>query len=131
MICITPTAPAELTTCGRKPDSIFATASATLGVREHKVQIPYGVVNLDDCKVQEFTEKPSESYFVNTGVYILNPEMLDLLPENEPFPMPDLLEKAKDADKPVMAFPVTEYWLDIGRIEDFNRAEDVVKKIVS
>lgn len=106
-------------------------ADISIGVREHKVQIPYGVVEIDEKRVQGFSEKPVSTHFVNTGIYVLNPDMLGLVPKNQPFSMPDLVMKAQGQRKNVLAFPVTESWLDIGRMEDFARAESVVEQIFS
>lgn len=104
-------------------------ASVTMGVREHSVQIPYGVVKLDEQKICDFIEKPTEKYYVNTGMYVLNPDILSYVPEGVALTMPDLIAKAQTDDHEVQAFPVTESWLDIGRMEDFSKAEDLVEKL--
>jgi dTDP-glucose pyrophosphorylase len=105
--------------------------TATMGVREHSIEIPYGVVDIEDCTVQEFKEKPSQRFFVNTGIYVVSPQALKHLPKAKAFTMPDVLEMLKKEEHKVTAYPVTEYWLDIGRMEDFSRAEDLVEKIIA
>ena len=89
-------------------------ASATLVVREHKTQIPYGVVRLDDLCVKTIEEKPILNNYVNAGIYILEPTLLDLVPHDRFFDMPQLLEKAIQSSYNVSAFPIHEYWLDVG-----------------
>jgi NDP-sugar pyrophosphorylase family protein len=97
-------------------------SSATLCVREHSTQIPYGVVHMDDVRVLALDEKPLLTHYVNAGIYLLNPELLDLVPQNEFFDMPQLLETAAQKGESVNAFPIHEYWLDIGHPETLERA---------
>jgi dTDP-glucose pyrophosphorylase len=97
-------------------------SAATLCVREHRIQIPYGVVRMNDVKVVELEEKPLLTHYVNAGIYLLNPDMLDLVPKDSFFDMPQLLEAAVQKGKTVCAFPVHEYWLDVGHPETFERA---------
>lgn len=97
-------------------------SAATLCVREHSTQIPYGVVHMDDEKVVALQEKPVLTHYVNAGIYLLNPDMLDLLPKDMFFDMPKLFEAAAHEGYPVSAFPIHEYWLDIGLPETLERA---------
>jgi len=96
--------------------------AASICVREHTTQIPYGVVRVDDLHVLKLEEKPVLSHYVNAGIYLLNPELLDLVPQNLFFDMPTLLEKAMQHQHHVSAFPIHEYWLDIGHPETLERA---------
>ena len=99
------------------------TSAATLCVREHATQIPYGVVQMDDTRVLRLEEKPVVSHYVNAGLYLLDPEILDLLPAApESCDMPTLFEKAMRTGLPVNAFPIHEYWLDVGHPETLERA---------
>ena len=97
-------------------------SAATLCVREHNTQIPYGVVRMDDVKVVALEEKPVLTHYVNAGIYLLSPDVLDLVPKDEFFDMPQLLEKAAQQGHSVSAFPIHEYWLDIGHPETLTRA---------
>ncbi len=97
-------------------------AAATMCVREHVTQIPYGVVEIDDVKVLAITEKPLLTHYVNAGIYLLNPELLDLLEPNTFLDMPQLLERAARESYAVSAFPIHEYWLDVGQPETLERA---------
>lgn len=97
-------------------------AVATMCVREYQHQIPYGVVRIDGSTLCSIEEKPIERYFVNAGIYVLNPEALDLIPKNEYFDMPSLFEALIRQQKKTSVFPIREYWLDIGKMPDFEKA---------
>ena len=93
----------------------------TMCVREYDFQVPYGVVKLDGSYATALEEKPLHKFFVNAGVYVISPEVLSSIPENKFHNMTDvigpLLEKKK-----VVSFPIHEYWIDIGKIEDYQQA---------
>ena len=97
-------------------------ADATLCVREHSTHIPYGVVSIDDGHVLKIEEKPVLNHYVNAGIYILNPALLNLVPQDQFFDMPQLLEKAMQQQLRVNPFPIHEYWLDVGHHETLERA---------
>ena len=97
-------------------------AAGTMCVREHLTKIPYGVVDIDDSKVIAFEEKPTLTHYVNAGIYVLNAELLDLLHPNTFFDLPQLLERAARKAYSIIAFPVHEYWLDVGQPETLERA---------
>lgn len=99
-------------------------AGATLCVREHRTQIPYGVVHMDDLHVLMLEEKPVMSHYVNAGIYLLDPALLDLVPQDCFFNMPTLLEKAMQHKHRLSAFPIHEYWLDVGHPETLKRAHE-------
>jgi NDP-sugar pyrophosphorylase family protein len=97
-------------------------AKATMCVREFDFQVPYGVVNIDEHRITGIVEKPVHSFFVNAGIYVIDPELLSFVPKSGSFDMPDLFASALDKGMPTAAFPIREYWTDIGRIDDFHRA---------
>jgi len=97
-------------------------ASATLCVQEHITRIPYGVVRMDDVMVQGIEEKPVLSNYVSAGIYVLAPGLLELIPSEQSFDMPQLIEKAVEQQYRVSAFPIHEYWLDVGHPECLERA---------
>lgn len=97
-------------------------SEATMCIREHSTQIPYGVVRIDDVKVVALEEKPWLTHYVNAGIYLLNPDILDLVPKGTFIDMPHLLEAAAQQGKFVSAFPIHEYWLDVGHPETLERA---------
>jgi len=98
-------------------------ATATMCLRKYEYDIPYGVVNLDSSKnIISIEEKPQYSYFVNGGIYLINPEVLDYIPKNEFFDMPSLFEILIKDGKICTTYTIKEYWLDIGRLSDYEKA---------
>lgn len=97
-------------------------AAATMCVREYDFQVPYGVVDIEDGRLVGLTEKPVHTFFVNAGIYVINPEILDLMPARAHVDMTELFTEAISAGKPTTAFPVREYWIDVGQPNDFARA---------
>ncbi|OAS90752.1 alcohol dehydrogenase [Achromobacter xylosoxidans] len=96
---------------------------ATMAVREYDFQIPYGVVRTDGIHISSIEEKPVQRYFVNAGIYALSPEVFEHIPNNTYFDMPTLFERILASGNTTSAYPVREYWLDIGRLEEFERAQ--------
>jgi dTDP-glucose pyrophosphorylase len=97
-------------------------AAATMGVREYDVQVPFGVVHLDDHRVLGIDEKPTHRFFVNAGIYVISPEVLTQIPKDRHLDMPQLIQQLIDRGSATAAFPLREYWLDIGRIDDWKKA---------
>lgn len=97
---------------------------ATMCVRDYFVQVPYGVIAFDEHRLSEIVEKPVHRFLVNAGIYVLEPSALDLVPSDVAYDMPSLFERLARERKPASVFPITEYWLDIGRMDDFNKAND-------
>jgi dTDP-glucose pyrophosphorylase len=97
-------------------------AEATMCVREYNFQIPYGVVKMDKHRLMGIDEKPIQRFFVNAGIYVLEPKALDLLPKDTYFDMPSLFAKVIEKNGETTVFPIREYWLDIGQVNDYERA---------
>ncbi|MEC1178875.1 nucleotidyltransferase family protein [Metasolibacillus meyeri] len=102
---------------------------ATMCVREYEYQIPYGVIETDGASLINIKEKPIHRSFINAGIYVLNPAVFDYIPEGQFYDMPTLFEQLIAEDRRISAFPIHEYWLDIGQIEEFKRADDEYSKI--
>lgn len=97
--------------------------SATLCVREYESQIPYGVIQSNGHRITKIVEKPVHRCFISAGIYMLSPELIRKVPAGKRIDMPTLLEDEIEAGQDVNMFPLHEYWLDIGRMEDFQRAQ--------
>jgi dTDP-glucose pyrophosphorylase len=95
---------------------------ATMAVRKYEFQIPFGVVKTENGKIQGIEEKPSHSFLVAAGIYVVDYECLKYIPNNEFYDMPQLFNSMIGAGEVTQAFPIHEYWLDIGREDDLNRA---------
>lgn len=102
-------------------------AVATVGVREYDMQVPYGVVECDGVRVRGVHEKPTRRFLVNAGVYLMEPSVHAYIPPDVALDMPDLIQRLVDAGHPVVVFPIVEYWLDIGRPADYERAQADIK----
>ncbi len=99
-------------------------AIATMGVREYEQQIPYGVVNQKNGEIESIVEKPTQRYYVNAGIYILEPEVLEYIPKDQFYDMPTLFETLIEKNKKPLSFPVHEYWLDIGQVKELEQARE-------
>lgn len=101
----------------------------TMCVREYDFQVPYGVVNIKDTKIVSIEEKPIHKFFVSAGIYMLSHKVLEYIPENEFFDMPTLFEKLISLNENTVSFPLREYWLDIGRIEEYEKANQEYSEV--
>lgn len=97
-------------------------ASMTVAAAEYNVAVPYGVLELADHYVLGLKEKPSHKFMCNAGVYAINASLLRLVPKDTFYNMTDLLQDTINLGLHVAAFPIREYWTDIGRKEDLDRA---------
>jgi dTDP-glucose pyrophosphorylase len=104
-------------------------AFSTVCVREHTLQVPFGVVEFDEHRLLAIREKPIHKCFVNAGVYLLDPAVVDFLGRNEPIDMPTLIERTMAQGKTSVVFPLREYWIDVGRLDDLQRASDEFQRI--
>ena len=97
-------------------------ASATMAVRAHEWQNPFGVVQTQGIEITGFVEKPLARSHINAGVYALSPEVLDHLTEETRCDMPTLFERLQALDQRTLAYPMHEPWLDVGRPDDLDQA---------
>lgn len=104
---------------------------ATMCVREYHSQVPFGVTQLDGYEILTIKEKPKQSFFINAGIYVLEPNVLDLVPKNKHFDMITLFEKLIAQKNKTLAFPIREFWLDVGQLKDLKRAKSEFKKFFS
>jgi dTDP-glucose pyrophosphorylase len=98
-------------------------ATATMAVREYTYQIPYGVVDIKNNMLLRIDEKPVKKHYVSAGIYVLSPEAISAIPKDQYFDMTTLFEKVLKITPNVASYILQEYWLDIGRIEEFERAQ--------
>jgi dTDP-glucose pyrophosphorylase/CBS domain-containing protein len=97
-------------------------ADMTIAVQQYEVSIPYGVITTDGVDAIRIVEKPTLRNFVNAGIYLVQPSVCTMVPSDHAFDMPDLITSLINAQKRVICFPIREYWIDIGRIEQYERA---------
>jgi dTDP-glucose pyrophosphorylase len=103
-------------------------AAATMAVRPHEWQHPFGVVQTDGIEITGFDEKPVYRSHINAGIYVLEPSALDALTPGERCDMPSLFVRLKERASRTIVYPMHEPWMDVGGVEDYNRAQrDPVK----
>lgn len=95
----------------------------TTCVREYSHQVPYGVIEMEGPYINQMVEKPIYRYFVNAGIYCLSPKVLTKIPHNHFYDMPTLVDALIDDKQKTGGFPLTEYWMDIGHIPDYEQAQ--------
>jgi dTDP-glucose pyrophosphorylase len=99
-------------------------ATATMAVRSHEWQHPFGVVQMQGLRIVGFQEKPIARSYINAGIYALSPEVLSCFPQDQPCDMPTLFETLKEKGDMTIAYPMHEPWLDVGRPDDLVRANN-------
>jgi NDP-sugar pyrophosphorylase family protein len=93
----------------------------------YSVSIPYGIFELNADNVHGVREKPIYNYYANAGIYLIKRELLKLIPENTFFDATDFIELLIAKGYKVIRYPHTGYWIDIGKIEDYKKAQEFVK----
>lgn len=101
-------------------------AAMTIGVRQFEIQVPFGVVQCDGPLVQQIREKPNVGFLVNAGVYLIEPEVFDCITPGHRLDMPDLIADLVARRQTVVSFPIVEYWMDIGRLSDYDKVQQDV-----
>ena len=101
-------------------------AMMTMAVRKYDLNVPYGVVNTESVQVTGIVEKPVLTFFVNAGIYLLEPTAYQFITNGEHLDMTDLIQRLLDHQQKVVCFPVLEYWLDIGQPADYQSAQHEV-----
>lgn len=105
-------------------------AAASMGVREYNWEVPYGVIKTEGNRLTAIVEKPVQHYFVNAGVYVLSPEAVAAVPGNGArYDMPALFEQLMAMGRNTVAYPIREYWLDIGQPQDLEKANAEYAKV--
>lgn len=95
----------------------------------YQVNVPYAVMETDGQRVTGFKEKPTYTHYSNAGIYLMKREIVQNIPKNQTFNATDLMEQLIQDGKKVVAYPLVGYWLDIGKHEDFAKAQQDIKQI--
>ena len=101
---------------------VAAGVAATVVVRDYEMQVPFGVIDAEAGRVTDIREKPSQVFNINAGVYVVSTEALDLIPAGQSLDMPQLLQRLIEAGRGVRPHRADGYWMDVGRLADFDRA---------
>ncbi|MCY6483566.1 nucleotidyltransferase family protein [Clostridium aestuarii] len=100
----------------------------TVGSRNYEMKVPYGVMVTDGLQIKSLEEKPVYKFYINSGVYVLSEDVVKYIPKNKEYNMTDLIENIIENNGKSGVYQITEYWSDIGQMEDFKRANEDVKK---
>ncbi len=95
-------------------------AVLTVGIREHEYVVPYGVVEMNERQVCSIEERPILSFNISCGIYVVNPTILDLVPESQFFDMPDLIRGAIKGGYKTQAYKIREQWVAIESLGDLT-----------
>lgn len=107
----------------KKTDADMAIASTS-----YHVDIPYAVMEVDaNERVHSLREKPRYSYYSNAGIYLIKRELLNMIPDNTFYNVTDLIERLLVLNRKVLSYPILGYWLDIGKHEDYKKAQEDIK----
>ena len=110
-------------------DFINADADMAIATIPYNVNIPYAIIETDLNLITNFQEKPTYTYFANAGIYLLKKEIAKLVPKDTFFNATDLLNLLLKEKYKVISFPLRGYWLDIGKHEDYKKANEDIKFI--
>ncbi|WP_458629198.1 nucleotidyltransferase family protein [Winogradskyella sp. PC D3.3] len=108
---------------------ILKQADALIATIPYTVNIPHGIVETNAGYVTDLKEKPSYTYYSNAGIYIFKKAYLDFIPEDTFFDATDLVETLLSKNKKIINYPILTYWLDIGKHDDFEKAQDDIKAL--
>lgn len=106
-------------------------APMTVCVREYSYSVPYGVLETDGAFMTSLKEKPKRHALVNAGIYVISPEVLDMIEPGARVDITDIITKLLDDGKKPAVFPVHEYWIDIGQKHDMERATKEFSEVFS
>jgi len=98
-------------------------AVMTVGVSQYEVRVPFGVVDVEGADVRGVREKPALNFFVNAGIYLLEPEAHSKIPKGRHFNMTELIDLLAAEGRRVVGFPISEYWMDVGCHQDFDKVK--------
>jgi NDP-sugar pyrophosphorylase family protein len=102
----------------------------SIATTSYNVNIPYAVLDVENGNVKSFKEKPTYTYYSNAGIYLIKKELIKEIPENEFYNATDLISKLINQNKSVITYSILGYWLDVGKHEDYLKAQEDFKHIV-
>ncbi|MBR8537386.1 nucleotidyltransferase family protein [Carboxylicivirga sediminis] len=95
----------------------------------YTVNIPFAILTRENGCIKGLKEKPSNTHYANAGIYLMKRKVMELIPKNEFFNATDLIEKLIQTGKTVIDNPITGYWIDIGRHEEYNKAKEIIRHL--
>lgn len=104
-------------------------ADMSVAAVPYSISVPYGIFEMEGRNIYGIKEKPTYNYYANGGIYLIRKALLDLIPENTFFNATDFIDMLIRNGYKVIRFPITGYWIDIGKHEDFKKAQELVKHL--
>lgn len=105
-------------------------ADMAVAATSYHVDVPYAVLEVGDgTEVKSLKEKPRYTYYSNAGIYIIKKDLLKMIPENQFYDITDLMERVLEMNLKLITYPINGYWLDVGKHEDFKKAQEDIKHI--
>lgn len=104
-------------------------ADMSVAAIPYSISVPYGILELDEKKIKDVREKPTYNYYANSGIYLIKRKLLDLIPDGGFFNATDFMKKLIHDGFNVIHFPLVGYWIDIGKHEDYKKAQEFVKHL--
>ncbi len=108
-------------------DFLAEEADMAVATIPYAVDVPYAVLEMSNHQVLSFKEKPTYTYYSNAGIYLIKRAMLEYIPKNAFYDSTDLMQQLIKSGKRLVSYPMRQYWLDIGKPEDFERAQADIK----
>ncbi len=105
-------------------------ADMSIATTNYNVNIPYAVLDVENGQVISFKEKPTYNYFSNAGIYLIKKSLINEIPNNQFYNATDLINKLLELKRIVTTYPILGYWLDVGKHEDYSKAQEDIKHIV-
>lgn len=102
-------------------------ADLTVATIPYTISVPYAILEKEGSRIKSFKEKPTYTYLANAGIYLMKKEICKRIPSKSYFNATDLIELLLADDCKVTSYPMQEYWLDIGKHEDFSQAQEDIK----
>lgn len=104
-------------------------ADMSVAAIPYSVSVPYGIFELEERKIKGVKGKPTYNYYANSGIYLIRRKLLELIPDGVFYNATDFMEKLIQEGFRVIRFPLTGYWIDIGKHEDYQKAQEFVKHL--
>ena len=110
-------------------DFVDSNADFSVATIPYNVNVPYAILETREKKIKSFKEKPTYTYFANAGIYLMKKTIVKEIPKNLPYNATDLLDYLIKNNFNVRSFPLRGYWLDIGKHDDYNKAQEDINYI--
>ena len=104
-------------------------ADMSVAAIPYSINVPYGIFDLDGRNIKGVMEKPTYNYYANAGIYLIKRDILNLIPDGQFFDATDFMDLLISAGKTVIRYPLVGYWIDIGKSEDYKKAQEFIKHI--